>query len=261
MPAIELRDGVSLHYLEAGEGTPLVLLHGVGSVARTWDAQLAELSDRWRCIAVDLRGSGESRAPAPSISIDAFAADAAELVRALDGPAHVCGLSLGGVVALRLAATEPEAVRSLVIADSWAYHPAAAAALPERLRVIDATDMDELARQRMPAVYGPAAPPALVERGIAAMAAKDRACYRRSNEVLWGTDLREEALRIRAPALVLVGERDTVTPPPLSEELASLLPDARYALIPDAGHLSNEENPAAFNVAVREFLAATERAI
>lgn len=260
MPAIQLRDGVRLHYQEAGRGPSLVLLHGVGSLGRTWEPQLGDLARDWHCVAVDLRGSGASAAPPDSISIEALAADTAELIGALGGPAHVCGLSMGGIVALRLAADFPEAVRSLVLADTWAAHPAAAASLGHRLAAIDTSSMEDLARQRMPAVYGPGAPPALVERGIADMASKDRACYRRSNQVLWATDLRAEARGVRVPTLVLVGEHDTITPPALSEELAQLLPEATLAVIPGAGHLSNQENPAAFNAAVRGFLRSVEGA-
>ena len=256
MPAIELRDGVRLHYLEAGSGEPLVLLHGVGSTARTWEPQLAGLAGRWHCLAVDLRGSGRTAAPPQSISIEAFAADVGELIEAVGAPAHVCGLSMGGIVALRLAADSPGSVRSLVLADTWAFHPAAAASLAQRLAAIDASSMEEMASQRMPAVYGPRAPRALVERGIAEMAAKDKACYRRSSEVLWAADLRAEARQVRVPTLVLVGEDDTITPPPLSEELAALVPGATLTVIPGAGHLSNEENPAAFNAAVDAFLGA-----
>jgi 3-oxoadipate enol-lactonase len=160
------------------------------------------------------------------------------------------------VVALELWRARPDLVRSLVLADSWAHHPAAAAGLPARLAEIDATPLPDLAQRRMRAVLAPDADPQLLERSIAAMAAKDVACYRRSNEVLWGADLRETAATVTVPTLVIVGELDRITPPPLSEELAELVPGSRLVVIPGAGHLSNEENPAAFNEALGQHLAA-----
>ncbi len=255
MPAVPVRDGVEIAYDEAGTGPPLVFLHGVGSTRAAWDGELRALSDRWRCVAIDLRGSGASRAPATSISLVVFAADVAQVVDHLgDIPAHVCGLSLGAIVALHLWAQRPDLVRSLILADAWAVHGEAAAALPQRLAAIDATPMEQLARERMPRVLGPSAPAELVERAIAEMAGKDRASYRRSNEVLWGADVSDIARTVRAPTLVLVGELDTVTPPALNRRLAELIPGGRFAVIPGAGHLSNQENPAEFHRLVREFL-------
>jgi 3-oxoadipate enol-lactonase len=228
-------------------------------VRRTWAPQLADLSDRWLCVAVDLHGHGESRAPSKTISIDAFADDVAALLEHLDaGPGHVCGLSMGGIVALRLSSRCPALVRSLVLADAWAFHPEAAAGLARRLTAIDSMPLDRLAQQRMPQVLATHAPAEMLERAIADMAGKDPAAYRRSNEVLWAADLRAEAVAVAAPALVVVGELDRVAPPALSIELAALIPGARLRLIPDAGHLSNEENAVVFNRVVREFLEAVD---
>jgi 3-oxoadipate enol-lactonase len=250
--------GVELAYEERGSGSAILFLHGVGSDRTAWRPQLAAFGDGFRCVAVDCRGHGESAAPAELIGIPRFAADAAELIERLGlGTAHVCGLSMGGIVALQMWADRPELVRSLILADCWAYHPAAAAGLPERLRAIDSTPLPELARSRMPAVLAPGADPELLARVIEVMAAKDPACYRRSNEVLWGADMRRVAATVRVPALVLVGELDRITPPVLSEELAGLLPGARLEVISGAGHLSNEERPAEFNRAVRRFVDPT----
>jgi 3-oxoadipate enol-lactonase len=161
---------------------------------------------------------------------------------------------MGGIVALTLWRDHPAAVRSLTLADTWANHPAAAATHPERLAAIDAATMPKLARTRMPAIYGPDAKPELIEAGVNAFARLDKAPYRAASADLWTQDLREVARTVTVPALVLVGEHDALTPLPLSEELASLIPNARLAVIPRAGHLSNEENPPAFNAALDGFL-------
>jgi pimeloyl-ACP methyl ester carboxylesterase len=254
LPCLRLDDAV-LAYDEAGSGTLLTFLHGVGSDRRTWAGQINRFARSHRVLAPDLRGHGDSRAAAASISIERFASDCTALIEhSSTGPAHVCGLSMGAIVALQLWAQRPDLVRSLVLADSWAHHPEAAAGLEARLAAIDATPLRELAEQRMPAVLGPGAAPSLVRRAVEVMAGKEPAAYRRSNQVLWGADMRAVAAGVRVPTLVLVGERDTITPPPLSEQLANLIPGARLAVIPGAGHLSNEEDPDAFDRLLAAFL-------
>lgn len=257
MPRLELPDA-SIHYRSAGAGRPLVFLHGVGSSSHTWEGQLARFSRDHLCIAPDMRGYAGSTGPAETISMRRFAADVAALIEHLGaGPADVCGLSMGGIVALTLWHDRPDLVRSLALADTWANHPVGAAGHPERMAAIDAGSMPELARTRMPGVYATGADPALVERGVEAFAALDKAAYRAASNDVWIQDLREVARTITVPTLVIVGEHDTTTPPALSEELAALVDGALLVVIPDAAHLTNEENPAAFDAALEEFLGVS----
>jgi len=254
MPELDLGDAV-IHYRSAGSGRPLVFLHGVGSSSHTWEGQLRRFGDRHLCLAPDMRGYAGSTGSAETVSMRRFAADVAALVEHQGaGPADVCGLSMGGIVALTLWRDSPHLVRSLALCDTWANHPAGAAAHPERMAAIDAASMAELAATRMPGVYAPGADPALVERGVAAFAALDKAAYRAASQDLWTQDLREVAKTVTVPALVVVGEHDATTPPPLSEELVGLIPGARLVVIPGAAHLTNEENPDAFNAALASFL-------
>src|SRR3979409_2666571 len=161
MPCLDLADA-RFAYALAGSGPPIVFLHGVGSNRQTWRAQLEAFSATHTAVAIDARGYGGSWTRADTISMAMFAADPAAVIRAVGGgPAHVCGLSMGGIVALHLWRDHPEVVRSLVLADSWAWHPVAAAGQEARLVAIDASDMASLARIRMPAGYGPSAPPLL----------------------------------------------------------------------------------------------------
>jgi 3-oxoadipate enol-lactonase len=188
-----------------------------------------------------------------------FASDTAAVIQAVGrGPAHVCGLSMGGIVALHLWRDHPQVVRSLILADTWAWHPTAAAGQDARLAAIDAGDMASLARARMPAVYGPGAAPLLIQVGVERFASLDKSVYRAASAELWGVDMRGVAGSVTVPTLVLVGEHDTIAPPHLSRELAGLIPGAQLVVIPDAGHLPNEENPVAFNQAVSAFLEKSE---
>ena len=254
MAALRLNDA-RLAYDRRGSGTPLVFLHGIGSTRETWAAQLERFGRDHLAAALDLRGHGESTCDPATISLASFAADTAALIEHLGaGPAHVCGLSMGGIVALQLWRDHPGSVRSLALCDTWAFHREAAAGLAARLEATDRASMSELARTRMPLVYASGAAAELVERGVAVMAAKDKAAYRRSSEVLWGADMRGVARTVRVPTLVLVGAEDLITPVKLSSELHDLIPGSRLVVIPGAGHLTNEEQPAAFASALAAHL-------
>jgi 3-oxoadipate enol-lactonase len=255
MPILELADA-RIAYDAEGSGPLIVFLHGVGSTRQTWRAQVKEFSATHTAVAIDARGYGGSSTTPDTVSMARFAADTAAVIQAVGrGHAHVCGLSMGGIVALHLWRDHPEVVLSLVLADTWAWHPVAAAGQDARLAAIDASDMASLARMRMPAVYGPGAAPLLVQQGVERFASLDKSVYRSASAELWGVDMRRVAGSVAVPTLVLVGEHDSIAPPHLSRELAGLIRGAQLVVIPDAGHLPNEENPARFNQAVRSFLA------
>jgi len=270
MPILELPDARIAYDVEpstargggqaGGSGRPIVFLHGVGSNRQTWRAQLEEFSATHTAVAIDARGYGGSWTRPDTVSMARFAADTASVIHAVGGGhAHVCGLSMGGIVGLHLWRDHPQVVLSLVLADTWAWHPVAAAGQDARLAAVDANDMPSLARMRMPAVYGPGAAPPLVQRGVETFASLDKSVYRAATAELWGVDMREVAGSVTVPTLVLVGEHDSIAPPHLSRELSGVIHGAQLVVIPDAGHLPNEENPAAFNQAVRTFLEESER--
>ena len=254
MPILELADA-RIAYDAVGSGPLIVFLHGVGSNRLTWRAQLEAFAATHTAVAIDARGYGDSWTRPNTVSMARFAADTAAVIHALGhSKADVCGLSMGGIIALHLWRDHPEVVRSLVLADTWAWHPTAAAGQGARLAAIDASDMRSLARVRMPAVYGPGATPPLVQQGVDTFASLNKSVYRAASAELWGVDMRGVASSVAVPTLVLVGEHDTIAPPQLSRELVEVVPGAQLVVIPDAGHLPNEENPAAFNQAVGSFL-------
>ena len=118
MPTANLGD-IRLHYEVAGEGEPLLFIHGLGSSARDWENQVCYFSDRYRVVVPDLRGHGNSDKPPGPYSIPLFANDIAQLITILGlGPTHVVGLSLGGFVASQLAVERSELMRSFVIVNS-----------------------------------------------------------------------------------------------------------------------------------------------
>ena len=242
-----------------GSAVPIVFLHGVGSDKSVWRPQLEHFGESRRAIAFDYPGYGESE-PAPGASRDDFAAAILAAMDALDiGRAHICGLSLGGVIAIAMHAAAPDRCASLVLADSFAVHPDGPGIHQRSLEASRSMTMRALAEARVDMLLGSEAAPGLRNEVVETMAAIDPEAYRVGAEAVWLADQRDRAAAIGVPTLVLCGAEDKITPPPLSEELASLVPSARLQLIAAAGHLANAEQPAAFNAAIDRFLADTER--
>ncbi|MEG3155933.1 alpha/beta fold hydrolase [Sphingomonas sp. RB1R13] len=241
---------------QGSDGVPLVFLHGVGSDRSAWAPQLAHFGMARRTIAFDHPGYGESDPARPSDEAphDRFAAAILAALDALEiGQAHICGLSLGGVVAIALAALAPGRVASLIIADSFLAHPDGPA-IVER-SVAASCDMAALARARVPVLLGAGADPSLVAELEQVMAQIDPAAFRLASRAVWAADQRERATAISVPTLVICGSEDRVTPPALSEAVTSAIDRARLVMIQAAGHLPNLEQAALFNFALDRFLS------
>jgi pimeloyl-ACP methyl ester carboxylesterase len=238
-----------------------VFLHGVGSDRRVWRGQLAGLGQDHRALAIDLRGHGESEIPPGRIDRPAFAADVAGVLSALGlGPTHLVGLSMGGVVALETYRLYPELVLSLTLADTFAHYPGWEDGMVRRERDLRELSMRQIAEARIPACLRPDPDPAVLSDAVEQMAAKDKRVYAESSAATWSPDIRALLLSVRVPTLVLWGEHDSITPLELSEELCAGIPGARLVTIPEAGHISNLDNPPAFNAALREFLERADAA-
>lgn len=260
LPAV---GGRAVAFSERGQGPPVLLLHGIGSSGSAFDRQIPDLEPSYRCIAWDAPGYGSSEDPPSPPGMAGYAAAAGELLGELDAvPAHVVGVSWGGVIATRLALEHPGVVRSLVLADSSrgsGARPEGAAGMRRRGDELDRVGSGAVAAARAPRLLSPAAPPDLVDRVAGAMAAAIRnPGYRWAAEAMAGTDHLERLADVRIPTLVLVGEHDGVTPVEASRELASAIPGARVEVIPGAGHLANQEQPQAFNDLLRAFLDQAE---
>ena len=237
-----------------GDSTPIIFLHGVGSDKSVWASQLAHFSQQRRVVAFDYPGYGESD-PSPDASGDDFAAVILAAMDALDiDSAHVCGLSLGGVIAIALHAADPSRCASLILADSFAVHPDGQAIFDRSEAASRTVGMRGLAEARAGALLGTAATPAMHAEVIDTMSRIDPAAYVIGARAVWLADQINRASAIRVPTLVLVGDEDSITPPALSEQLVSLIPGATMEVIAGAGHLANLEQPTAFNSAVDTFL-------
>lgn len=256
MSRVMTNNGYALGYIETGvgEALPIVFLHGVGSDKSVWQPQLAHFGRFRRAIAFDYPGYGESDAAPDGTSRDDYAAAIISGMHEIGiDRAHICGLSLGGVIAIAIHAAAPERCASLILADSFAVHPEGHA-IYER-SIAASNDLRAMAEARVDLLLAQPADPAVRSEVIETMSRISPAAYRVGAEAVWLADQRHRAQEIRVPALVICGNRDVVTPPELSNELVDLIPEASMRLMLDAGHLSNLEKPEEFNEAVEQFLA------
>jgi 3-oxoadipate enol-lactonase len=241
----------------SGTGTPIIFLHGVGSDKSVWRPQLDHFAAARRTLAFDYPGYGESDF-AGGATRDDFAAAILAAMDALQiEDAHVCGLSLGGVIAIAMHAAAPDRCASLIIADSFAVHPDGRAIF-DRSIAASHNGMRVLAEARVGALLASEEPP-IRNEVIETMARIDPAAYRIGAEAVWLAEQTDRAAAIRVPTLVLVGDLDPVTPPSLSEQLAQLIRGARLEVIPGASHLANLDRPAEFNRAIDDFLSDVDR--
>lgn len=265
-------DGSLLHVERDGSGPPLVLLHGFTGSGRALERTARDLCDRWQTIRIDLIGHGRSDAPdriAPYAMERCAGHVAAVIERLTEGRAHVLGYSMGGRVALSLAAFHPERVRSLLLVGARAGIEAA----PDRARRIAADERlaAELERDGLEAFVDRwmALPLFASQARLGAEFLAEARRQRLENRVhglvhsLRGMGagaqrpLFDQLEQLRAPALVAVGAEDERFVP-VARELAARMPAARLAVVPEAGHAAHLENPEAFRRIARDFLAEIE---
>jgi 3-oxoadipate enol-lactonase len=250
---------LDIAFYEKGEGKTIVFLHGVGSDISAWKRQLDHFSQRWRAVAVEYPGYGASDLPAKGLSREEIGRF---LFGAMDGlgiaEAHIVGLSMGGVMALEMIRQQPGRLRSLTLANTFARHPNAMTILEGLHRDISTMTMFEFAKGRVDLILAPDATEALKQEVIETMARIDKRTYYWSTTAVWTADYRKDLPHIRRPVLIAIGEHDLLTPIALSEELAREIPSSKLQVIPDAGHLSNLDNPDVFNRIVSEFILSVD---
>jgi len=289
-----------LTYEASGAGVPLLLIHGFPLDRTMWRPQIDGLSRVASVIAPDLRGFGENAggaarsggaadatnespktgaggdaddgddtaaavAPLPdTITMDDYASDLAFLLARLDIERVVlCGLSMGGYIAMAFLARYPTAVRGVILANTRAGADSEAArdgrrAAIERARTEGVGAIADAMLPKMLADATRAERPEFAASVRAMMARQSPDAVAAALRGMIARPDRTEGLAsVRVPALVITGDADTLIPPSESEALARAIPGARLVVIPGAAHLSNLDNPEAFNAAVRDLLPRT----
>lgn len=263
MPTV-IVNNVTMHYIQAGQGSPLLLLHGLGGSHEMWLPIVPDLARSYRVIAGDHRGHGASDKPRGQYTVRLFSDDWLALMDALKiNRAHVLGLSMGGAIAMRLGVEAPQRVSSLILVDTWAHpHPDFLALLRQRLEKLAAGDLAAYAEVAIPQVYSPrfihAHPQAMAEyRARVARANPDS--LRSAIGACMSHDMQGALARIQAPTLVIVGSEDRLVPPFHSEYIQRAIPKASLRVIEESGHIPHLEAPERFLKVVREFLSSVQR--
>jgi 3-oxoadipate enol-lactonase len=243
---------------EFGSGPPLVLLHSLLSDRASFDRVVPALAKSFRVIVPELPGFGQS--PAIDGGLAAIADRMAEAVKDCAGGDNitVLGNGYGGFVALQMAIRHPDLASRLVLADCGAafsepgreaFRNMAAAAASKGLSAIT-----DVAMRRLFAPEFQEKNPDLMRNRREAFLRTSPAVFHAACLALADLDLRPQLQKVAVPVLVLVGEHDEATPPPMSRELAAGLPDARLVVLPGCAHVPQLQSPEIFLEALNIFL-------
>ncbi|MDQ3147682.1 MAG: alpha/beta hydrolase [Actinomycetota bacterium] len=253
-------DGRRIGYRRAGGGPPLVLLHGAWSDGREWRLQLEGLADEFTVIAWDAPGCGASSDPPEDFRLADYADTAAGFIRTLgiDRP-HLLGLSFGGGLAIEVVRRHPGLPRSLILASAYAGW---AGSLPPDVvdarvhrALIEADQPPETwVASYLPGFFAGRVAQELIDEVTAIMCDVRAAGIKPMVKALAEADLRGALADVTVPTLLLYGERDERAPLSVAHDLHARIRNSELVVMPDAGHVSNIEVPAAFNAEVRRFL-------
>lgn len=245
----------------AGAGELLVFLHGVGGNRRNWTRQIAEFSRHFTAVAWDARGYGDSEDYEGPLTFDLFASD---LLRLLDyykaSRAHLVGLSMGGNIATRFALGHPERVASLVLVDTDRgmvhFSEAERQDFVRRRRdpLLAGRTFAEMAPDVVQTLLSPQATEAARRDLLDSMLRLRKESYIKAVEATIDFDVTRTIRQITCPTLIVVGEHDRLTPIEEAEAIRAEIRGAKLAIIPNAGHVSNLEQPDIFNSVVLDFL-------
>jgi len=257
-------NGIQLAFEDQGKGLPIVLLHGFPLNLKMWDPQVKELSPYFRVIALDLRGHGGSDAPMWHYTMEIFCEDIIGLLDFLRiEQAIMVGLSMGGYILFNLYRKYPERVKGLLFADTRASAdtPEVRAGRFHLAQTAYQKGIQSVADAMIPKLLG-----ASTMKNRAHVVEEVRKIITANSVAgiigdLMAMSERFDATpllpKIKCPTLVVVGDEDMATSPEEVKRWSSCIPGARFETIPKAGHLSNFENPDAFNRICLRFLNST----
>ena len=258
MPILHTGD-LDIYYEIHGKGAPLVLIHGLGSSILDWENQVEFLSKHFQIVAIDLRGHGKSGKPSGPYSVPRFASDTAKLIQFLNlAPAHVAGISMGGMVAFQLALDAPKLVKSLIIINSGPElvlrtFQERMTFLQRRLivRCLGMARMAQLlAKILLPEPHQKSLQRKLVKR----WAKNDKKAYLASLRAIIGWSVADRISTIQCPTLVISADND-YTPVSFKEKYVSKMARAKLVVIRNSRHLSPVDQPGQVNDALMKFLS------
>jgi pimeloyl-ACP methyl ester carboxylesterase len=254
------RQGISLEYDDLGNGTPLLFIHGFPLDRTLWGPQVAELQKTYRVIAPDLRGFGQSsETDGQAVTMETHAEDMRALLDSLNiKQAIVCGLSMGGYIALAFVAQYADRVKGLILSNTKAGADTEAG---RQGRLDTSTKVEQTGSTDV--VVDGMAPKMLGSQAKSETATFVRNMMSRQRSTAVTSALRGMAARpdrtsllasIKAPTLIITGSADIVLPPSESEAMHAAIAHSTLVNIPDAGHLANLDKSEAYNEALQAFV-------
>lgn len=255
-------------YIDVGSqtSTPIIFIHGFPFSHKMWNfpgGQIDALSATHRVIAYDIRGHGESEVGGGHYSIELFVDDLFALMDHLNIPkAILCGLSMGGYIALRATERNPERIIGLALCDTKSEADGNEAKIKRAngIKFVQTNGMKYYAQDYVKIVFAQAS----FESHPEAIKTIQSIVERTAPTTIFGTllalaartDTTASLANIKCPTLILVGEKDTVTPIAAAQSMKDKIPGSTMVVIPKAGHVSNMENPTEFNKHLVEFVSS-----
>jgi pimeloyl-ACP methyl ester carboxylesterase len=258
-------DGHSIAYRQAGEGPALVLLHGFLCDSRCWRRQLEDLSDHLRVVAWDAPGSGSSSDPPDPFTITDWSHCLAHFLDLIGVErAWILGLSWGGLLAQAFYPLYTSRVSGLILADTYAGWKGSlpASACEQRLARCEHDSLlppEDFVRQWVPEMFTNNASHDLLAEMSAIIGDFHPLGFRLMAKALTDTDTTDLLPKIEVPTLVLWGDDDRRSPISIAEQLRDAIPNAELAILANAGHVSNMEQPDLFNAEVHRFCLSPKR--
>jgi 3-oxoadipate enol-lactonase len=255
-------NGIDIHYEITGSSGPWITFsHSLAADLTMWRDQVAHFARTHRVLCVDTRGHGRSSAPATAYTLEELASDLRALLDHLGiERTHFVGLSMGGMIGQTFALRYPGRLASLVLADTTSRYGAEAQAMwAGRVKAATEGGMAPLVEATLsrwftaPWRADPAHAGALAEVGNM-IRNTPAAGYAGCCHALPKIDVTHRLAEISAPILVICGAQDEATPPAMAQAIAAGAPGAELVMIDQAAHLSNLEQPAAFNAAIERFI-------
>ena len=255
-------DGCQLHYEDYGHGTPVLLIHGLGSSTLDWEFQIPVLSARYRVLALDVRGHGRSDKPRERYRMADFADDVAALIEHLQlPPVHLVGISMGGMIGFQLGVDQPHLLRSLTIVNSApevkAHNLRERLEIAKRWLLARLLPLETLAKALGKLLFPRPEQAELRRKVEQRWPRNDKRAYLASLDAIIGWGVRERLQRITCPTLVISADRD-YTPIEHKQAYVTELPDARLQVIDNSRHATPLDQPQRFNTVLLDFLGEVD---
>ncbi len=262
MPTQRIGD-IELYYEVAGQGQPMVFVHGLGSSTRDWENQVSFFARYFQTITFDLRGHGKTDKPSGPYTMAQMTEDCIALLRALNtGPAHIVGLSLGGMLAFEIALRAPDLYKTMTIVNSGPEVPAGTRKQQlillknyiQRVLIVRLLGMRAMGKALSERLFIKPEQAELRRVFVERWAENDPHAYLAALRAIGGWSVLDQVHRILCPTLVLAADGD-YTSVAFKESYVSRMPRAELVIIPDSRHMTPIERPVALNEALMLFLS------